>query len=106
MPSWRCVLDPAIAILLGTAGGRPVAGVTLLCTGPTVHVAGVAVRPDSRGRGFGGAMTLAAVEEGRRRGCTAAALRTGPLSHPLYCRLGFVDVCQHHTYAPPAAQPA
>ena len=92
----RCGYFPAMVRL------RPVAGVTLLCTGPTVHVAGVAVRPAERGRGLGGAITLAAAEEGRRRGCTSAALRTGPLSHPLYRRLGFVDVCRHRTYAPPA----
>jgi GNAT superfamily N-acetyltransferase len=94
--------DPELAYLVGYLDGRPVSAATALRAGPAVHVAGVATLESYRGRGFGAALTHAALAEGARWGCTHAVLRSGPLSEPLYRRLGFVHACNHRTYAPPA----
>jgi hypothetical protein len=63
---------------------------------------GVATLEPDRGRGNGAAVSRAALAEAASSGCTSAALRSGPLSRPLYERLGFCYVCNHRTYAAPA----
>jgi GNAT superfamily N-acetyltransferase len=93
--------DPALAFFLGHADGRVVGTAMVCCVGPTAVVAGIATVPECRGRGFGTALTWAAVREGAERGCTSAALRSGPMSFRLYQRMGFVPVCSHRTYAVP-----
>jgi GNAT superfamily N-acetyltransferase len=94
--------DAELAFLVGYCGGEPVSAATALRAGPAVHVAGVATLETYRGRGYGAALTRAALAEGARWGCTHGALRSGPLSVPLYRRLGFIHVCNHRTYAVPA----
>jgi GNAT superfamily N-acetyltransferase len=94
--------DPDIAILTAYFDGKPVAAVTLLCTAGIAVLAGVATLAAYRGRGIGAAVSRAALAEGMRRGCTSAALRSGPLSEPLYRRLGFLPACRHRTYVDPS----
>jgi GNAT superfamily N-acetyltransferase len=95
----RCLEEPDIRLFLGEYQGEPICAVCYLKTGPVAHLAGTATRESLRGRGFGAALVLVALDDARRRGCIAAALRSGPLSVPLYQRLGFEYVCQHRTYA-------
>jgi GNAT superfamily N-acetyltransferase len=64
---------------------------------------GVATLEPHRGRRYGEALSRVALAHAATRGCTTAALRSGPKSVPLYERLGFRYVCQHRTYAAPAA---
>jgi hypothetical protein len=56
-------------------------------------------RQDMAGPGFNFAAVLAA---GGQRGCTSAALRSGPTALSLYQRMGFVPACTHRTYTVPA----
>jgi GNAT superfamily N-acetyltransferase len=93
-------LGPDAAMLVGYLGDQPVSSAGMYLVADVAGIGGVATLPDCRGRGFGGALTLAAAAEGAARGCTVAALRSGPLSFPLYVRLGFIHVCNHRTYAP------
>jgi len=51
-----------------------------------------------RRRGYGAAMTWAAIAEGVKRGCTAAALRATEMGESVYAAMGFVDVCTFRTY--------
>jgi predicted GNAT family acetyltransferase len=96
---------PDIVSFLGLLGSRPVSSVTFLKTGSVAHVAGTATLESERGKGFGAALVLHALKHAREMGCTSAALRSGPLSIPLYKRLGFQYVCQHRTYAIPTSKP-
>jgi ribosomal protein S18 acetylase RimI-like enzyme len=98
--------DPDAAFLIGTADGKPVAGSMMTRAGPTAIVGGVGALPECRRRGVGAAMTVAAMRAGAEVGCVHAALRSGPMSFNLYCRLGFVPVSRHRTYIPPPAATA
>ncbi|MBX9583081.1 MAG: GNAT family N-acetyltransferase [Gemmataceae bacterium] len=93
--------DPGIGHLLGSVDGEDVAAVMFAVVGPTAVIAGTATREAHRGNGYGAALVAAASAEAAARGCTSAALRSGPKSRPLYERLGFRYVCQHRTYAAP-----
>ena len=98
VPSVAYARDPDLGLLLGYEGGRAVAAARCFQVADLAGIGGVAVVPECRGRGLGTAITWAVVHEGARRGCRAAALRSGPLSFPLYRRMGFVHVCNHRTY--------
>jgi GNAT superfamily N-acetyltransferase len=94
-------VDPDIAHLIGWCDGRPVATAVMYRVGPTACIAGVAVLAEYRSRGFGTAITAAAITAGAALGCTSAALRAGPMSIRLYQRMGFLPACVHRTYAVP-----
>ena len=94
--------DPDIGLFVGAVAGEDVAVVGFSKSGPTAVVWGTATLEPHRGRGHGAELVRAALAEAVRRGCTSAALRSGPKSVPLYERLGFWYVCQHRTYRHPA----
>jgi GNAT superfamily N-acetyltransferase len=101
-PSLACALDPDVAVLVGSAGGRPVSAAVLHRVEEIACIAGVATVPAGRRRGFARALTWAAVAAGAERGCTCAALNALGASYPLYLGMGFRHVCNHRTYVPPA----
>ena len=64
----------------------------MLATTPEVGLAGtysVATRPAHRGRGFGTAVTAAALNEAVRQGYETAVLEPSPSGARLYRRMGF-----------------
>ncbi len=67
----------------------------------TAVVCCLATPEPHRGRGLGTAVLRALLADAAARGCTSAALRSGPLSVPLYERFGFRFACRHRTYAAP-----
>lgn len=93
--------NPLIALAIGSAEGQDVTAAGFSVSGPTAVLWGVATLPAFRGRGYGAAVSNVALAEAAARGGTSASLRSGPLSRPLYERLGFRYVCQHRTYGPP-----
>jgi GNAT superfamily N-acetyltransferase len=95
-------VDPEIAHLVGWYDSRPVATAVMYRVGPTACIAGVSVLAEYRRKGFGTAITAAAIAAGAALGCTSAALRAGPMSIGLYRRMGFLPACVHRTYAVPA----
>jgi GNAT superfamily N-acetyltransferase len=97
-PAPASLADPDSAMLVGYCDGRPAATAMMYRVEGTAVIAGVATVPDCRRRGFGTAITAAAVAEGAARGCTAASLRSGPMSFDLYVKMGFIPVCRHRTY--------
>lgn len=104
-PSLDCLNDPNVRYLMGEVDGESVAGAVYAKIGPCATVWGVAVVPEVRRRGYGSAITAAALRIGQDRGCTSAALKSGPMSARLYQEMGFRFACWHRTYAPPCSAP-
>ncbi len=102
LPSLAYALDPDIALFVGSAGGVDVTAAGYSRSDTTAVLWGVATLEEYRGRGYGDAVSRAALAHAAGRGCTTVALRSGPKSVPVYERLGFRYVCQHRTYAAPA----
>jgi GNAT superfamily N-acetyltransferase len=83
------------SMFVGRADGRPVARSMSLRSGPLLGVYNVFVVPECRGKGYGAAITAAAVAAGREAGATAAALTSSPLGFPVYQRMGFRTVYRY-----------
>lgn len=96
--------DPDTAIVLGRVDGVPVTTALLARSGATAGVYNVATLPDRRGKGYGEAATWAVIGEGARRGCTHSILQSSDAGHPVYERMGFVDVGRYvQLEGPPTA---
>ena len=80
---------PGCQLLLGTSDGVPVSRSMANRTGAMVGVHNVYVPPTLRGRGFGAAITAAAISAGREAGATAACLEATQLGLPVYLNMGF-----------------
>lgn len=74
---------------LGLLGGRPVATNMLYCGGGVASVYAVATAADVRGRGIGGAVTLAPLIEARAAGFDEAVLFATAMGVGAYERIGF-----------------
>lgn len=104
MPTLDYALDPDLAFFLIDADGETACVGGYSRTGETAMVICLATLPKFRGRGLGATLTRHALAHARdERNCVNSCLRSGPLSIPLYERLGYVYSCQHRTYAAPAA---
>ncbi|MHB8647895.1 MAG: GNAT family N-acetyltransferase [Thermomicrobiales bacterium] len=101
IPSLAAARDPAVALLVGYAENEPVATSRIARHGNVGDINGVVTLPERRQRGFGTAMTWAAIAEGTRRGCVAMTLTATEMGYPVYLRMGFVPVCIYRTYLPP-----
>lgn len=102
LPSLGAVLDADIAVFAGYSGSNVVATAGMERVEGTAAIFGISVVPAYRRRGFGAAMTWAAITEGAARGCQVAALSASPMGFPVYQRMGFREVCLFRTYVPPA----
>lgn len=83
---------------LGRASGAPVATASCFYAAGVAGIYIVSTRPAYRGRGFGGALTLAAMRDARDAGCQVAILQASSLGRPVYERLGFRECCRFHYY--------
>ena len=88
--------DPAgpCVLLVARVDGRPVSTSLGFVGGGAVGLYGVGTVPDARGRGYGSAVTLAAMDWGRAKGADLAILHATELGEPVYRRLGFEAVCK------------
>lgn len=76
-------------MFLGRLDGRPVATNMLFCGGGVASVYAVAAHSDVRGRGIGGAITLAPLLDARAEGYRYAVLFSTELGVGAYARIGF-----------------
>lgn len=90
------VTSPATVVFIARDGGSIVGSLTLVVfpipTGRRAWIEDVVVDGAVRGQGVGEALTLAAIEESRRRGVRSIDLTTRPsreAANRLYARLGF-----------------
>jgi ribosomal protein S18 acetylase RimI-like enzyme len=85
---------PTFTVFVGYLSGEPVAS-SMLATTRSVGLAGVysvATRPAHRGRGFGTALTAAALAAAGEQGYDTAVLEPSPLGARMYRRMGFEPV--------------
>jgi predicted acetyltransferase len=61
-------------------------------TGATAGVYNVATPQRFRARGYGEALTWAAIDEGATRDCRVAILQSSDAGYPIYKRMGFVEI--------------
>lgn len=90
--------DPAFRLVTGYLDGEPVAAAAGILTGDVVGVYAVGTAEKARRRGFGRAMTWAAIEAGVNAGCRIAILQSSEMAVSLYEGMGFVEVCRHLEY--------
>jgi len=96
--------DPQMAFVVGSVDGVPVTTALLATSGETAGVYNVATPPSERRKGYGEAATWALIAEGARRGCTHSILQSSGDGHPVYERMGFVDVGKYvQLEGPPTA---
>jgi len=81
-----------VSLHLGLFEGRPVARSMAMVREGLVGVYNVYVPPTQRRRGFGAALTSAAIEAGRAGGATAACLESTELGFTVYEGMGFRKV--------------
>jgi GNAT superfamily N-acetyltransferase len=98
IPSLEAARDPAVALFVGYVDGTPVATSRINVLDNVGDINGVETLPAYRRRGFGTALTWAAVATGRARGCTAITLSASPMGYPVYLKMGFQPVCTYRTY--------
>ena len=89
---------PRFSVFVGYVDNEPVATSMLAETegGGLAGVYSVATRPTRARRGFGAALTAAAIEEALRHGHRVVVLEPSDIAEAMYARMGFV---QFGTYA-------
>ncbi len=70
----------------------------------SLSVFNVASVEDHRGKGYGAAMTMKAVIDGRDQGCNVAFLQSTEMGYPLYERLGFETIFRYDLWGLPPAE--
>jgi ribosomal protein S18 acetylase RimI-like enzyme len=84
-----------VRLFLARLDGRAVATALGAVSGETVGIYNVATLPEARGRGIGGAVTLAAILDARDRGVRLAVLESSGMGLPVYQRLGFTVAARY-----------
>jgi GNAT superfamily N-acetyltransferase len=79
---------------VGYAGDRPVAAASTLIRDGIAGLYDVSTVADARGRGYGRALSLAALHGAAAAGASHAILHASPDGLPIYERLGFTTLCE------------
>lgn len=99
----RAIADARGTVVLWTVDGAPVAMARVHgCLLGMARIGPVYTRPQSRGHGYGAAVTAAAVRQAwrdRARDVVLFADVANPVSNAVYRRLGFAPVLEHVQYA-------
>jgi hypothetical protein len=78
---------------LGNMDGEPVTTASVFLAEGVAGIQFVATLRQARGRGLGGAMTLASLYDARDLGYQAGVLQSSDMGYQVYLRLGFRVVC-------------
>jgi GNAT superfamily N-acetyltransferase len=92
-----------VAYYLARVGETDVATALSFEVDGAVGIFNVATPAEHRGRGYGAAVTHAAVQEAFDRGADLAWLQSSDIGHSVYKRLGFRDVETYVMYTAPEA---
>jgi GNAT superfamily N-acetyltransferase len=91
---------PHVRLYAGVVDGAVVATSMLVATGSIAGIYWVATRAEQRGRGYGEALTWAAVAGGGESGCRVACLQASKAGFPVYARMGFAHVFDYEHLHP------
>jgi hypothetical protein len=98
------ISEPSIVALIGSVDGVAVSTALACVSGTTVGIYNVATPEVYRRRGYGEAITWAAIEAGAMLGADHAALQASELGASVYRSMGFVDVGRYvQLEGPPAS---
>lgn len=89
----------------GRVSGKAVATSVSYVTNGVGGIYGVSTIPRARGRGYGEAMTWAAIRNGVSRSCEIISLQASPMGFPVYYRMGFRRVFDIEEWTIPAKAP-
>jgi ribosomal protein S18 acetylase RimI-like enzyme len=92
--------DSPLSFFLGYLAGEPVAAAEITAGESIAGLYGLSTIEAFRGRGFGGALTLAALREARAAGRHTAVLQAAPAGAGLYRRIGFAPFGEIVEYKP------
>ena len=81
--------ETPIRVVVASLDGVPVASATSITVGEVCGVFTVATLPEARGKGLGGATTLAVLRDARDRGARVGVLHASELGFGVYARMGF-----------------
>jgi ribosomal protein S18 acetylase RimI-like enzyme len=86
-------------MVLARMAGRPVAVALGFLAGGGALILNVATLPDSRRKGLGRAVTLAAMRACATTGATIAVLQSSEMGYEVYRRLGFEEFARYRSFA-------
>jgi hypothetical protein len=92
-------------LYIGWASGRPVATSVSYVSEGVAGIFGVSTVPKARGRGYGEAMTWAAMGDGLAKKCKFFSLQASPMGFPVYHRMGFRRIFDIEEWDVPAKAP-
>ena len=79
--------------------GVPVSKAVLHCAAGAAGIYAVATRPQARGQGLAGTLTLEALRAARQNGYQLGVLHSTPMAEGLYAKLGFCHVAPFKIFA-------
>ena len=89
LPPRPAIPGAGVRFFVGYVAGRPVTTSALFVSDRIAGIFFVATIPSARRRGFGAAMTWAALEAARRAGAETGFLQASAMGRPLYEQMGF-----------------
>jgi hypothetical protein len=96
--------DPDLRLVVGYVDGRPVSGGAAIMSPGAVGLYAIGTIEAARRRGYGQAITWAAIAAGRAVSSAATAvLQASELGASVYRSMGFVEVCRYVAYMPEAS---
>jgi len=91
--------SPILRCWMAWCGELPVSKVALHCAAGAAGIYAVATRPQARGQGLAGTLTLEALRAARQNGYQLAVLHSTPMAESLYTKLGFSHVAPFKIFA-------
>lgn len=91
--------SPILRCWMAWWGELPVSKVALHCDAEAAGIYAVATRPQARGQGLAGALTIEALKAARQSGYQLAVLHSTPMAESLYTKLGFSYVAPFRLFA-------
>ncbi len=91
--------SPILRCWMAWCGELPVSKAALYCGAGAAGIYGVATRPQARGQGLAGTVTLEALRAARENAYQLAVLHSTPMAENLYAKLGFCHVAPFRIFA-------